>query len=144
MLKLRKNVCLGFEISCQKCYTFRLCLRKGLIQIVTHMGRALLVDTTLMKLLAGLAINSILCAISQYGQRLCAAKLALSLIMPSTPPIHPILTINVSHWPLLTRILQRGRSSRNEEMTMQQKVWNVFRGITFYATHEDCFPHAHP
>ena len=104
--------------SALKCHAFRLCLSKGLIHILTHMGRALMVVLKL-KLLAGLAINSIVCAISQYGQRLCAAKLALSLIMPSTPPIHPILTSNVSHWPLLTRILQRGRSSRNEEMTMQ-------------------------
>ena len=83
-----------------------------------------------MKLLAGLAINSILCAISQYGQRLCAAKLALSLIMPSTPPIHPILTINVSHWPLLTRILQRGRTSQNEEMTMVTVERSVLRSYS--------------
>ena len=50
--------------SAMKCHAFRLCLSKGLIHILTHMGRALMVVLKL-KLLAGLAINSILCAISQ-------------------------------------------------------------------------------
>ena len=45
MLKLCKSVCLGYEISRQKCHAFRLCLSKGLIHILTHMGRALRVVT---------------------------------------------------------------------------------------------------